>query len=161
MTLTAPLEHSAATFWQQFHATADPVERRRAQFLALLAEGRPMGEILQTTGYSRVTAYALVRRYRERGLGALRDGRQDNRGAPRLLTDGQRRALHDRLQADAGRGVLWSGRDVQTWLREQYGLAVHLGRTYELLRDAGLTPRGARTRPDAADPATPAPGDTD
>ncbi|MFN4249702.1 MAG: hypothetical protein ACK4GP_01690 [Deinococcus sp.] len=40
-------------------------------------------------------------------------------------------------------------------------VTVHLGRTYEFLRDAGLTPRGARTRPDAADPATPAPGDTD
>lgn len=159
MTLTAPLEHGAEIFWQRFRTTADPVERRRAQFLALLAEGRPVSEILQVTGYSRVSAYALVRRYRERGLDALRDGRQNNAGAPRLLTDGQRQALKDRLEADAARNVSWSGRDVQTWLREEYGLTVHLGRTYELLRAAGFAPRGARVRPDAAGVAPPA--DTD
>ncbi|WP_291432572.1 helix-turn-helix domain-containing protein [Deinococcus sp.] len=144
--LTAPLGHDADTFWHLYKTSTSAVERRRAQFFALLAEGQPLPEILQVTRYSRVTAYDLVRNYREQGLAGLRDGRHSNQGAPRLLSPEQQQALAARLHADFEQGIVWSGKDVQDWLQEQYGLSVYLGRTYEFLRAAGFTPQRSRAR---------------
>ncbi|WP_188974391.1 helix-turn-helix domain-containing protein [Deinococcus aerolatus] len=84
--MTAPLAHDAEDFWQVYTASTCAVERRRAQFFALLAEGRHPSEVLHVTRYSQFTAYELMARYRELGLAGLRDGRQNNRGAPRVLT---------------------------------------------------------------------------
>lgn len=122
------------------------MERRRAQFFALLAEGRPPSEVLPLTRYSRVTAYELMARYRELGLAGLRDGRQENRGAPRVLTPDEQQALAAQLQADFEQGTVWSGKDVQAWVHEQYGKTVHLGRTYEFMRSAGFSPQKPRPR---------------
>ena len=114
--------------------------------MALLAEGHPLPEILQVTRYSRVTAYDLVKSYREQGLAGLRDGRRTNQGAPRLLSAEQQHTLAARLHADFEQGIVWSGKDVRDWLQEQYGLSVYLGRTYEFLRAAGFTPQRPRPR---------------
>ncbi|GGR74582.1 hypothetical protein GCM10008959_39770 [Deinococcus seoulensis] len=144
--LTAPLAHDADTFWHLYRASTCAVERRRAQLFALLAEGRPVPEILQVTRYNRVTVYGLVKRYREQGLAGLRDARHANQGAPRLLTAEQQQTLAARLHADFEQGIVWSGKDVQDWLQQQYGMSVHLGRTYEFLRAAGFTPQRPRPR---------------
>ncbi|MBZ9752256.1 winged helix-turn-helix domain-containing protein [Deinococcus sp. HMF7604] len=151
--MTAPLAHDADTFWHLYTGSTCAVERRRAQFLALLAERRPLPEILQVTRYSRVTAYALVGRYRELGLAGLRDGRHSNRGAPRLLSVEQQQTLAAVLHTDFEQGIVWSGKDVQDWLREQYGLTVYLGRTYEFLRAAGFTLQHPRPRHGGGDEA--------
>ncbi|MCD0178102.1 helix-turn-helix domain-containing protein, partial [Deinococcus sp. 14RED07] len=92
----------------------------------------------QVTRYNRVTVYGLVKRYREQGLAGLRDARHANQGAPRLLTAEQQQTLAAQLHADFEQGIVWSGKDVQDWLQQQYGLSVHLGRTYEFLRAAGF-----------------------
>nr|WP_272916879.1 winged helix-turn-helix domain-containing protein [Deinococcus xianganensis] len=140
------MAHDADTFWHLYTTSTCAVERRRAQFMALLAEGRPLPEILQVTRYSRVTAYDLVNRYRDRGLAGLCDGRHTNQGAPRLLSAEQQQTLATRLHADFEQDIVWSGKDVQNWLQEQYGLSVHLGRTYEFLRAAGFPPQRPRPR---------------
>ncbi|MFW8628634.1 helix-turn-helix domain-containing protein, partial [Deinococcus sp. ME38] len=102
-------------------ASTCAVERRRAQLFALLAEGRPVPEILQVTRYNRVTVYGLVKRYREQGLAGLRDARHGGQRAPRLLTAEQQQTLAARLHADFEQGIVWSGKDVQDWLQQQYG----------------------------------------
>nr|WP_276205843.1 helix-turn-helix domain-containing protein [Deinococcus sp. LM3] len=107
--MTAPLAHDADTFWNLYRASTCAVERRRAQFFALLAEGRPVPEILQVTRYNRVTVYGLVKRYREQGLAGLRDARHANQGAPRLLTAERQQTLAARLHADFEQGVVWCG----------------------------------------------------
>ena len=144
--MTVPLAHDAEDFWQLYTASTCAVERRRAQFFALLAEGRPPSDVLHLTRYSLVTAYELMARYRDLGLAGLRDGRQGNRGAPRVLTAQEQQALAARLQADFEQGIVWSGKDVQTWVQTQCGKTVHLGRTYEFMRAAGFSPQKPRPR---------------
>ncbi len=51
-----------------------------------------------------------------------------------------------RLQADFEQGIVWSGKDVQTWVLEQCGKTVYLGRTYEFMRAAGFSPQKPRPR---------------
>ncbi|MBZ9753593.1 winged helix-turn-helix domain-containing protein [Deinococcus sp. HMF7604] len=84
-------------------------------------------------------------RYRAMGLSGLRDGRQGNRGAPWVLT-AEEQALAARLHADFEQGLVWSGKEVQDWVRETTGKTVHLGRTYELMRAAGFSPQKPRPR---------------
>ncbi|WP_157461743.1 winged helix-turn-helix domain-containing protein [Deinococcus arboris] len=144
--MTAPLAHRADEFWQVYRASTCAVERRRAQFFALLAEGRALSDILTVTRYNRVTAYDLLRRYRAQGLAGLRDGRQGNRGAPRLLNAEQQQALAAQLHADFEQGLVWSGKDVQAWVREHCGKTVYLGRAYEFMRAAGFSPQQPRPR---------------
>lgn len=142
--MTAPLAHSADEFWHVFTASTCAVERRRAQFFALLAEGRPPSEVLPLTRYSHVTAYDLMARYRAMGLAGLADGRQGNRGAPRVLSAEEQQALAARLHADFEQGIVWSGKQVQAWVQATTGKTVHLGRTYEFMRAAGFSPQKPR-----------------
>ena len=144
--MTAPLAHDAEDFWRVYTASTCAVERRRAQFFALLAEGRRPSEVLHVTRYSPFTAYELMARYRELGLAGLRDGRQHNRGAPRVLTAIEQQELAARLHADFEQGIVWSGKDVQTWVQAQFGKTVHLSRTYEFMRAAGFSPQKPRPR---------------
>ena len=80
------------------------------------------------------------------GLAGLRDGRQNNRGAPRVLTAEEQQALAARLQADFEQGIVWSGKDVQMWVLEQCGKTVYLGRTYEFMQAAGFSLQKPRPR---------------
>ncbi|GGL87869.1 hypothetical protein GCM10010840_27370 [Deinococcus aerolatus] len=50
------------------------------------------------------------------------------------------------MQADFEQGIVWSGKDVQTWVLEQCGKTVYLGRTYEFMRAAGFSPQKPRPR---------------
>ncbi|WP_415791213.1 hypothetical protein, partial [Deinococcus saxicola] len=51
-----PLQHDAADFWQLFKISTCAVQRRRAQFFALLAEGRSESEVLSITKYAVTSA---------------------------------------------------------------------------------------------------------
>ncbi|MFC6666317.1 winged helix-turn-helix domain-containing protein [Deinococcus radiopugnans] len=107
----------------------------------MLAEQRPQREILSLSRYSRVTAYHLLGRYREQGLAALQDGRQSNRGAPTLLTPAEQQRLAAQLHDDFERGIVWEGKQLQTWIQQEFGKDVYLGRTYEFMRAAGFSPQ--------------------
>ncbi|WP_189092225.1 hypothetical protein [Deinococcus ruber] len=75
-TFDAPVtfQHDAEVFWALDKASTDAVERRRAQFFALLAEGRGEAEVLEITKYAASTARLLVERSHGLGLHGLRDG---------------------------------------------------------------------------------------
>jgi hypothetical protein len=51
-------------------------ERRRWQVIGLLAEGAPLAEIVDATGYRPRTIRQVAQRYRERGSVGLADGWQ-------------------------------------------------------------------------------------
>jgi len=120
------------------------VERRRAQFFALLAEGRSASDVLEITKYAVITARQLVKRYHTKGLLGLQDDRHHNPGAPTLLTPVEQQALAAQLQQDFEQGLVWEGKQIQAWVKERFGKDVYLGRTYEWLRAAGFTPQKPR-----------------
>lgn len=142
--LTRPLRHQAADFWQLFEISTCAVQRRRAQFFALLAERRPLAEILALTRYSRVTAYSLVNRYHTLGLESLADGRQTNTGAPTVLTPDEQQRLARHLHEDFEQGIVSAGKDLQHWIQMEFGKKVYIGRTYEFMRAAGFSPQKPR-----------------
>lgn len=139
-----PLQHDAADFWQLFKTSTCAVQRRRAQFFALLAEGRSLPDLLALTRYSRVSAYTLLARYHAQGLDGLVDARHGNTGAPTLLTPDEQQRMALRLHQDFEQGIVWSGKDLQHWIQTEFGKDVYLGRTYEFMRAAGFSPQKPR-----------------
>ena len=73
-------QHQADDFWAIYKASVCVVERRRAQFFALRAEGRSEDEVMEITKYGVTTARLMIGRYHELGLAGLQDGRAQNRG---------------------------------------------------------------------------------
>lgn len=137
-------DHSADAFWRVYRASTCAVERRRAQFFALMAEGRREQEVLEITRYAVSTARGLIERYHRLGLGGLRDGRHDNAGAPTVLSADEQQRVAARLQADFEQGIVWEGKQLQVWIKQEFGKDVYLSRTYEFMRAAGLSPQKPR-----------------
>lgn len=127
-----------------YRASTCAVERRRAQFFALLAEGHPLRDVLKLTRCTVPAAHLIVKRYHDLGLAGLQDGRRQNRGAPRVLTASEQQTLAARLQKDFEQGIVWDGKQVQAWIQHEFGKEVYLGRTYEFMRAAGLSPQKPR-----------------
>jgi transposase len=136
-----------------YRATNSAVERRRAQFFALLAEGRSEDDVLGLTKYAVTSARKAIERYHRLGLAGLTDGRRDNRGAPKVLTAEEQQVLAAQLHTDFEQGVVWDGKRLQEWIKEQFGKEVYLGRTYEFMRAAGFSPQKPRPQHVKGDPA--------
>ena len=139
-------QHTANDFWAIYKASVCAIERRRAQFFALLAEGRSEEDVLDITKYAVTTARLMIDRYHTLGLPGLKDGRDHNRGRPRVLTADEQQGLAARLHVDFAQGKVWSGLQVQAWLLAEYGKEVHLARSYEFMRSAGFSPQKPRPR---------------
>lgn len=137
-------QHGADEFWAIYRVSTCAVERRRAQFFALLAEGRTEGDVMDITRYAVRSARYVIDRYHRLGLKGLQDGRQDNQGAPKVLTAQEQHILAAQLHADFKQGVVWEGKRLQGWIKEQFGKEVYLGRTYEFMRAAGFSPQKPR-----------------
>jgi len=144
-------QHDAATLWQGYQASTCAVERRRFQVLALLAEGRPRADVLAITRYSEPSSVDLVHRYHDHGLEGLQDRRHRNSGAPTLLSDAEVLLLAQTLRADYAQEIVWSGAQVQQWIKTTLGKDVYLSRAYEFLDAIGFSPQTARPRPVEAD----------
>ena len=129
--LYCPIEfkHEADDFWVIYKASVCAVERRRAQFFALRAEGRSEDEVMGITKYAATTARLMIGRHHELGLAGLQDGRAQNRGRPRVPTAGEQQGLAARLNEDFVRGTVWSGQQVQAWILAGYGKDVYLSRS--------------------------------
>jgi transposase len=73
---TQQLEH-------RYRKAKDPVERSHFQIVWLLSEGKGTQEVCEVTGYSVGWVRKIARRYNERGVDGLGDGRHSNPGAKR------------------------------------------------------------------------------
>lgn len=131
----------------------DPVERSHWQVLWLVSQGRGSADIAAVSGYTVTWVRKLVRRYREDGPEAMRDGRHDNPGQPRLLEAADESALEQALGEPPEDGGLWSGPKVARWMSAHLGRQVRPVRGWEVLRRLGYTPQRPRRRHAKADPA--------
>jgi transposase len=133
---------------------ADPstsVEHRRRQVIALLADKRPVSEIIAMTGYCPRTIRQIAQRYREAGPAGLADGRRHSAGAAPLLSDTQQHELRQELQSPPTDGGAWTGPKVAEWIAAKTGRRVHRQRGWEYLRRFGA---GATAAPTAHDDQT-------
>jgi transposase len=113
------------------------VEDRRRQVIALLADKRPVSEIIVLTGYRPRTIRQIAQRYREAGPAGLADGRRHSAGAAPLLSDAQQHELRQALQSPPTDGGVWTGPKVAEWIAARTGRHVHRQRGWEYLRRLG------------------------
>ena len=140
---TEELEH-------RYRKARDPVQRSHHQIVWLLNEGKTTGEVSEVTGYSPGWVRKIARRYNERGVEGLGDGRHRNPGAKEraLLDEAGERELLEALQgpppACVG-GGMWSGPKVARWIALRNGLEkVHVQRGFEYLRKVRHSPQVPR-----------------
>jgi transposase len=151
--LQVQFQHSADELWQLYKQSRCPVERRRLQVFALLADGHTKTEVLATTRYSHPRYLETVQRYNAEGVAGLQDRRHRNRGAPTLLSDAELLLLAQTIRADYAQGMVWSGTQVQQWIQATLGKNLYLSRAYEFLDAIGFSPQTARPRHVEADDA--------
>jgi transposase len=140
---TEELEH-------RYKKAKDPVERSHLQIVWLLGQGKRTEEVSEVTGYSLGWVRKVARRYNERGVEGLGDGRHLNPGAKEraLLDETGEEELVEALQgappAFLG-GGMWSGPKVARWIEKRNGLEkVHVQRGFEYLRKVGMSPQVPR-----------------
>lgn len=119
--------------------------------------GDSLGEIAETTGYSRKWTTEIARRYEAEGVEALGDRRHGNPGAREraLLDEAAEAELVEALQspppASLG-GGMWSGPKVASWIAQRNGLEkVHVQRGFEYLRKVRYSPQVPRPQNASAD----------
>ena len=144
--LNLQLQHTADKFWDIYRQSTCAVERRRAQFLAFLAEGRSREEAIQLTRYSGAGAIKVIQSYQHAGLQGLRDRREQNKGAPRLLDPQTTAQLLALLQNDHKQGQPWTAKQIQQWVKTQTGKDIYLSRAYEIIAAAGLSSSANRNK---------------
>jgi transposase len=134
-----------------------PVEARRWQLLALIADDRmTVKEAARLVGLNYDYARRVVQRYNREGPAALRDRRRELRapGTPPLLTPEQLQELVAALRGPAPGGGLWTGPRVAQWIAEQTGREhVAPQRGHDSLKRLRMSPQVPRPRHHGADPA--------
>ena len=134
-----------------YRKATDPVERTHLFMVWRMSLGDSIGEVAETTGYSRKWATEIARRYETEGLEGLGDRRRhSNPGAKeRALLDKTGEAeLLEAVQspppASLG-GGMWSGPKVARWIAQRNGLQeVHVQRGFEYLRKVRYSPQVPR-----------------
>ena len=137
---------------ERYRAAQDPVARSHWQIVWLMAQGRPVREVVAVTRYSPVWITQLVKRYNAQGPAGLGDQRHQNPGAPPLLAAEQQTALAAAVEhAPAPDGGLWTGRQAAVWMQQTTGRPVHVQRGWEYLRRLGFRRKQPRPRHAHAD----------
>jgi transposase len=145
---------SVAELGALYRAATDPVARSHWQIVWLMAQARPVAEVVAVTCYSPVWITQLVKRYNAQGPAGLGDQRHHNPGAPPLLAAEQQTALAAAVDHDpAPEGGLWTGRQVAVWMQQATGRPVHAQRGWEYLRRLGFRRKQPRPRHAHADAA--------
>src|ERR1700712_2541661 len=124
------LKHDAAQLWDAYQASNSAVKQRRLQFLAFMAEGKTREESMRLVHYSLLSALKCIKKYNESGIDGLKDGREDNKGAPTLLSKDQFEKLIKAIKEEYDEGFIWDGKKVQSWVKEQFDLEIYLSRSY-------------------------------
>src|SRR5947208_4706348 len=96
------VEHlSHAEIGRRYRTSTDPAEKTRWHVLWLVTRpDRPLSATAaaKLVGFTPAWGRAILKRYNDRGPGALADGRRDNGAAPKLTPD-QQAELFAALQA--------------------------------------------------------------
>jgi transposase len=110
------------------------VQQRHREVIALLERHVSAREIAAITGYCTRSVCYIAQRYRESGLAALEDRRQDRAGVSQLLTPEQLQELARVLREPPPAGGHWTGPKVAAWIADRTGRRVHRQRGWEYLR---------------------------
>jgi transposase len=158
MTRSLPLHPHlpAEQFAQRSRQAPDPVEARRWQLLALVADGLTVKRAARLIGLNYDYARRVIHRYNGQGASALRDRRREQLPpAPRpLLTAEQQQELAAALQGRAPGGGLWTGPAVARWIAQKTGRErVRAQRGHDYLKRLRMSPQRPRPRQHDADPA--------
>jgi transposase len=141
---------------QRSRQAPNPVEARRWQLLALVADEMTVQHAAQLVGLNPDYARRVVRRYNQEGPAAVRDRRREQPPPVRtpLLSAEQQQELAQAIQGPAPGGGLWTGPDVARWIAQKTGREqVRPQRGHDYLRRLGMSPQRPRPRHTAADPA--------
>jgi transposase len=141
---------------QRARQAPTPVEARRWQLLALIADQLTVKHAARLVGLNYDYARRVVHRYNREGPTALRDRRCEARapGTRPLLTAEQQQELAAVIQTPAPGGGLWTGPDVARWIAQKTGREqVAPQRGHDYLRRVGMSPQRPRPRHTDADPA--------
>jgi transposase len=159
MTRHLPLHPHVSTkeLAQRARQAPTPVEARRWQLLALIADDRmTVKEAAKLVALNYDYARRVVHRYNAEGPAALRDHRLAARppGTPPLLTPEQLQELAAAVQGPAPGGGLWTGPLVAQWIATRTGRAhVAPQRGHDYLTRLRMSPQVPRPRHHATDPA--------
>jgi transposase len=133
-----------------------PVEARRWQLLALVADRLTVKHAARLVGLNYDYARRLVHRYNQEGPAALRDRRREAQPPQRraLLSPEQRQELAAALQGPPPDGGRWTGPAVARWIAQKTGRAhVAAQRGHDYLTRLRMSPQVPRPRHHEADPA--------
>jgi transposase len=158
MTRSLPLHPHlpASELAQRSRQAPTPVEARRWQLLALIADDLTVKHAARLVGLNYDYARRVVHRYNQEGPAALRDRRRELRapGTRPLLDAEQQQELAAAIQGPAPGGGLWTGPAVARWIAAKTGRErVAPQRGHDYLKRLGMSPQQPRPRHHAADPA--------
>jgi|SRR5262245_45471503 len=130
------------------HGSAQQLEQRRREAVALLNEGFSPGEVASRLGVSRRSVDRWRRAVREQGKEAL--AAVPHPGRASFLTDRQQGDLIKRLMAGAcSQGFetnLWTCPRVRELIERRYKVSYHVDHLPRLLRRLGFTPQKPQRR---------------
>jgi transposase len=149
--LTLKKQASVKELKARYRASTCAVERRRLQVVWQLTEGKERAEVMAVSVYSRKSIVEIIKRYNEAGIAGLQDKRHENPGAPPLLTDEQMLHLAQVVRKDYGKGILWNGQKVMSWLKAEYQQDIYPQRAYEYLTQISMSQQVPRPRHRKAD----------
>ena len=158
MTRSLPLSSHlpAEELAQRSRQAPTPVEARRWQLLALIADDLTVKHAARLVGLNYDYARRVVHRYNQAGPAALRDRRRELRapGTRPLLDAEQQQELAAAIQGPAPGGGLWTGPAVARWIAEKTGReSVAPQRGHDYLKRLRMSPQRPCPRHHAADPA--------
>jgi transposase len=136
---------------RRYRTTTRSVERMHWQVLWMLSQGFHSEDIAEAVGYRVAWVRKLIGRYNAQGPSSMHDGREDNPGAPSLLSIEEETELDALLQQSPPEGDAWNGPLVARWMSERLGREVCRQRGWEMLLFLGYTPQRPRPRHIGAD----------
>lgn len=144
--LEIAVRESVEELKEKYRDSKCKVESRRIQVVWWLAEGKSRKEVVELSGYSKRQLIAIINRYKEGGLKELRDKRGEGKGAKKLLSDEEMLLFGQIVRKDYEKGVIWNGKKVVEWVKEELGKEIYVSRGYEMLGAIGFSVQRVRPR---------------
>ena len=97
----------------------ETVARQQLRVIYWIMQGHTQKAVAEKTGYSAAWVHAIVQRYNEEGVEALRDHRKENPGRPYRLSDEVREEMRILVSKPPQSGGMWTGPKLVAWVRER------------------------------------------
>ena len=136
----------------RYRGATDPVAIRQLHVVWLAASGKSSAQICEVTGFSRDWVFKIIARYNEGEPDAMRDGRANNGGHGRILSDEQMEMLRTRLESPPPDGGLWTSPKIAAWLTEVVERDIHFKLAWDYMKRLGYSLKRPRPAHEKSDP---------